>query len=408
MSQAVTLPWGAWSPDGREEHRFEFPEGWAVELLEMSGWPDGILPDLEGLRAAIVREARGKRSVSIGVEDLTRPTHLAPVLESMLDGLTEAGIPDSRIDLVMALGAHGPPDTEAIRRKVGDRVANRFTVRMHDAAGHLADTGLRVGTIPLCIDRGFWEADLRVGVGSTIPNPFAGFSGGAKIVLPGLASLEVLVWLHSLAMMGFGGGVASVKGNRVRAEIEQVGAALPLHFSVACLVDARRGLREVFYGEPRPVYAAAYARARAVYATPMPGRFDVLFCSAYPKDEEFLQAENGYSPLRTGGMRFLAPEGSVVLMAACHGGRGRHGLFDTGMPLHRPALGPKGFLRGADVSVYAPGITEADCRVTHWEGYRHFREWDRLMDSLLERHGERTRAGVFPAAALQLGPERGA
>ncbi|MDH3457216.1 MAG: lactate racemase domain-containing protein [Gemmatimonadota bacterium] len=408
MSRDLTLPWGAWSPDGHEERRFEFPENWTVELLEMSGWPPGALPDLAGLRAAIWEEAKGKSTVSVAIEDLTRPTPLAPVLETVLGGLMEAGVPDSRIDLVMALGAHGPPDARGIRRKVGDWVADRFTVRLHDPTGRLADTGMQVGAIPLRIDAGFWEADLRVGLGSMIPNPFAGFSGGAKIVLPGLASLDVLVWLHSLAMMGFGGGVASVKGNRVRAEIERVGAALPLHFSVACLVDSGRRLREVFYGRPGQSYAKAHARARTVYTTPMSDRFDILLCSAYPKDGEFLQAENAYSPLRTGGMHFLAPEGSVVLMAACHGGRGRHGLFDTGMPLHRPAVRPKGFLHGADVSVYAPGISEADCRVTHWEGYCHFREWGDLMRALLERHGEGARAGVFPAGALQLGPERSA
>jgi hypothetical protein len=136
----------------------------------------------------------------------------------------------------------------------------------------------------------------------------------------------------------------------------------------------------------------------------MSGRFDVLFCNAYPKDGAFLQADNGYSPIRTGGLGFLAEQGSVVLMAACHNGRGHHRLFDQGMPLHRPASGPKRHLRGAPASVFAPGISEADCQVTHWDGYPHFRDWDALIEALLSRHGKEARVGVFPAGASQLGP----
>ena len=143
-----------------------------------------------------------------------------------------------------------------------------------------------------------------------------------------------------------------------------------------------------------------------MYSTSMSGHFDILFCNAYPKDGEFLQAENGYSPLRTGGLSFLSPGGSVVLMAACHKGRGQHGLFDEGMPLHRPAAGPKRYMNGTPVYVYAPGISDADCRVTHWEGYPHFRIWDDLIDALLRRHGTKARAGVFPANSSQLGPQK--
>jgi hypothetical protein len=74
------------------------------------------------------------------------------------------------------------------------------------------------------------------------------------------------------------------------------------------------------------------------------------------------------------------------------------------MPLHQPASGPKGYLRGAQTYVYAPGITEGDCRVTHWKGYPYFREWDELIEELLHRHGAEARVGFFPAASSQLGP----
>lgn len=402
--RSLRLPWRAWG-GGSEEETFRFPAGWEVERLDMTGWADdGVGPDYSALRRAIRERARSVDSASIAIDDATRPAPLGAVLEALVQELLSAGLRERSIDIVMALGAHGAPTPAEMRAKVGDWIAERFEVRLHDPGGPLVESGLMLGPSPLRIDGAFLAAELRIGVGTIIPNPFAGFSGGGKIVLPGLASLEALEWLHKLAMMGFGGGVGNVDGNRVRVEIDRVTAELPLHFIVACLVDERRAIREVFHGDPIRAYALGCERARAVYSTPMSGAYDVLLCNAYPKDGEFLQAENGYSPLRTGGMRYLAPAGGVVLMASCHKGRGRHGLFDEGMPLHRRPLGPKGYLRGAQAYVYAPGISESDCRVTHWEGYPHFHEWKDLIRALVEAHGEDARVGVFPNGASQLGP----
>ncbi len=403
----LRLPWRAWS-GGAEEETFDFPATWSLERLEMVGWGGENALNTAGLRAAVSRLAFSHARVSIAFEDLTRPSPLAPVLEVIADTLNDAGVPDSRIDFVMATGAHRTPTADELARKVGDTIDGRFKVRVHRAGGDLADSGIRVGSLPLRIDPRFLAADIRIGVSTVMPNPFAGFSGGGKIVLPGLASLEVLVWLHKLAMMGFAGGVANVGRNRIREEIDRVAAELPLHFIAACLVDSRRQLRELRFGDPGATYAEACDRARHVHATSMSGRYDVLFCNAYPKDGEFLQAENAYSPLRTGGLAYLAPEGSVVLMAACHNGRGHHGLFDRGMPLHRAPTRAKGYLRDAKLCVYTPGISEADCRVSHWEGYPFFRDWDRLIAELRRRHGDRARVGVFPAASCQLGPGRSA
>ena len=74
------------------------------------------------------------------------------------------------------------------------------------------------------------------------------------------------------------------------------------------------------------------------------------------------------------------------------------------MPLHQKATGPKNYLRDVPAFVYAPGISETDCRVTHWKGYPFFSEWAPLVEALVARHGEAARVGIFPAAAIQLGP----
>jgi hypothetical protein len=403
VTKTLTLPWRAWSEDP-EQREFPFPSEWEVERLEMAGWEQPSSPDYSKLIAAVQEQVSARARVSIAIDDLTRPSPLGLALQAIVTGLLDAGVPKSQIDLVMATGAHRRPGADEVRAKIGDWIAERFEVRFHDAAGELSDSGIRIGKIPLRIDGPFLEADFRIGVGSVIPNPFAGFSGGGKIVVLGLASLDTLVWLHKLAMMGFAGGIGATEGNRIRREMERVAEELPLHFGVSCLVDSTRYIREVHFGEPTEAHRLACDSARQAYATPMTGTFDVLFCNAYPKDGEFLQVENAYSPLRTGGLKHLAEGGAVILMAACHRGRGHHGLFDRGMPLHREANAPKPFLGETPLYVYAPGISESDCQVTHWEGYPHFSRWDELVSTLLERFGVDVRAGVFPAASCQLGP----
>ncbi|UCF19811.1 MAG: DUF2088 domain-containing protein [Gemmatimonadota bacterium] len=404
--QSLELPWRAWQ-GAPETERFGFPPGWDVERLEMSGWGAEAEPDLDGLREAVRRLVAPGASVSIAVDDPTRPAALEAVLAAVETGLLEGGIDPAAIDLVMALGAHRAPRPDEVRAKVGGAIADRYRVRLHDMQGELATSSLMLGEIPLRIDPPFLAADIRIGVGTIIPNPFAGFSGGGKIVLPGLAAREALEWLHKLGMMGFG-GVAKLHGNRIRMEVDRVARELPLHLSVNCLVDTSRRIREIYYGDPLESHQRGCQRARSAYATPMSGRFDVLICNAYPKDGEFLQAENGYSPLRTGGAQFLAGEGSAVLMAACHQGRGHHGLFDEGMPLHRVPRGPKRYLGNRALHVFAPGISENDCHVTHWSGYPHYRDWDELIHALLNRHGDGARVGIFPAGSCQLGPQESA
>ena len=398
------IPWRAWDeePGGKT---LTFPAGWSVERLEMAGWRDEETPDLAALRKYVSERASGRTTASIAVEDLTRPARLGEVLETILAGLADAGLAESDVDVVVALGAHGPSAADGLEKKLGNTVSG-MPVRLHDAEGDLADSGLTVGKLPLMVDRRFLEADFRIGVGSIIPNPFAGFSGGGKLVLPGLSSLDVLEWLHKLGMMGFAGGPGRTEGNRIRNEVDRIAHALPLHLSVGCLVDSQRRVRELHFGDPVAAHRAGCQRARRVYETPVAGIFNVFVCNAYPKDAEFLQSENGYGPLRTGALRHLASGGSVVLTAACHRGRGHHGLFDEGRPLHGKPTGPKGYLQGFPAYVYAPGISEADCRVTHWEGYPHFQEWDELVASLEQRHGTSARVGIFPAGALQLGPKK--
>lgn len=397
------IPWGAWS-ETEGLKAFRFPECWIVDILPFVGFRKDTGPDLVGLERDVRKVVRSGDKVTIALEDLTRPSRLGPVLEALISGLIRGGAREDDVELLFAVGAHAQVAVDDIPNKVGQLIADRFPIRSHDCQGpHLAETGLLVGETPLWVDRGFLESDLRIGVGSVMPNAFAGFSGGGKIVLPGISSFDVLIWLHKLGMMGFAGGVGKVSGNRIREEIDRVSCDLPLHFSVSCLADEKRIVREIHWGHPVSSHRRAIRRAREVYHTPMDGPYDILFCNAFPKDAEYLQLENAYSPLRTGGADRLKAKGGVVVMGACYQGRGHHGLFDRNGPLHRPPA-RKAWLGDRQVFLFCPGVIEEDVRVTHWDGYHFFPEWDDLIRALVKEYGPNPAVGIYPNASCQLGP----
>jgi lactate racemase len=401
--QVVTLPWKAWSP--LEQEDFEFPASWHVDVLEMTGWDrDDAGWDSAALGSAVQELALGKTSISIAVDDLTRPIRVSALLDVVIDGAMNAGILDEGVDIVMALGSHGVPSREELRLKLGERALD-FGVRAHNAVhGDFAETHVELAGAPLRVDRRFFEADVRIGLTSVIPNPFAGFSGGGKIVLPGLADSRALEWLHKIAMLGFGGGPGQTDRNKVYNAIVRVARELPLHLAVNCLVDRDRRVREAHHGEPAESHERAVTSAKTRLRTKLAHEYDVLICNAYPKDSEFLQVENAYTPLRTGAMEYLKENGSVVLMGSCHKGRGTHGLFDAGGSLHRAPSGPKAHLQGRDLIAYLPGIDREDFGVTHWSGYRYSDDWSEVVEWLVASHGPTARVGVFPCASIQLGP----
>ena len=196
---AVVLPWGAWGSDTIVS--FETPDDWEIVRLDMQG---ALELDSSALAARLDAPigspriedlAATHRTAAIAVDDLTRPTRAEPIVSAILSRLERGGLAADDIVVLIAAGAHRPLSAEELRRKLGS-VVDRVRVRSHSQSGPFRDAGTALAGVPVHLNEAFLDADLRIGVGAVIPHPFAGFSGGGKVVVPGLADLDVLTRTH--------------------------------------------------------------------------------------------------------------------------------------------------------------------------------------------------------------------
>ena len=409
-ARTFALPWGAWSEDATVE--LAAPEGCEVELLPMQPaaplTPAAIDAALDApIHAARLQElGTGVRSAVIVIDDITRPTRTAEILPPLIERLLAAGVAADAITILIANGAHRAASAADLEKKVGAALLARFAVQSHDAGGDLTPTGVDLAGTPVCVSRAFAAADLRIGISAVMPHPFAAFSGGAKLVIPGLANLDALARSHKFALMGFSGG-RNPDANRFRQQMEEAVRRIGFHWVACAVVNDRRDTVGLFAGDlERAHRAAATAAAEIAVTHPPSSPLDALILNAYPKDGELLQIEAAFVGLRSGMFEWLQPGAPIVLAAACQEGLGVHRLFGPGGSLFRTPS-PRGFLGQHPLWIYSPAAQEADVRQVFCDRYPLFSSWSAVA-AALETHapGAARRLGVVPCAPLQLAAAR--
>ncbi len=401
--EPFAVPWQAWHAD--ELAQFDLPAGARPVYLRGAGadeLSDAAIFEVLGRpidAPSLETLARGCRRVAIAIDDITRPTPTDRVLPALLDRLGAAGVRDEQVTVIIATGAHRPATARDLQLKLGSVYA-RVRGISHDPHGPLADTGIDLGGTPIRLNTEFLQADLRIGIGAVMPHPFAWFSGGAKIVIPGLADLDVVARSHRFAMMGFHGG-HSAETNRFRRSMEQAVRAIRLDWVVGAVVDERRRLIGLAAGDLEGAHRAAATLAVAAGSTPPPPTpVDALVLNAYPKDAELIQMEAAFVALRDGLLDWATPTAPVILMGAATEGLGTHELFGPGGRLYRPPS-PRGVLKDHPLLVFAPGAQPEDARLTYWPGYAFANRWDDARTWLESRLGPASRVGIVPAGPLQ-------
>ena len=404
--QNFTLPWRAWFGD--EQNNIFFPEHWQVEKLSMQDAPalsKGEIATalMDAIAApALTQLAQNKHRVVIAIDDLSRPTPSGEILPILLTRLQENGIRLEQISLVISLGSHSALTPEQIKLKVGQEVAQRVHVENHDCKRNLIDSGIKLGQTPVLLNRTFAKADLKILLGSVVPHAFAGFSGGAKMVLPGLSNIESIEWTHKAVLLGLRGKAGTLEDNRFRAEFERVARHVGVQFSINVVVNSRREIAGLFAGDIEAAHRRAAAFARQIYATTLPAApLDVAVCNVYPKDDELLQAENAFMFHHTAPANYLKDDGLILLTSACSLGMGHHGLFGPGQRLHRQPM-RKGFLGQRLVAGFMPGVSAEEFYQVYWEGYPHFQTWEATLGFLQQRYPDGAHVGIFPCSSIQI------
>ncbi len=282
--------------------------------------------------------AQGRKSAAISVCDITRPVPNRIVLPHVLTRLEAAGIRRDAITILIATGLHRPATTAEIEEILGTEIAGTYTVVNHHARElsehrHLGST--QSGT-PVYIDERFAAADLRITAGLIEPHLMLGFSGGRKLVAPGLAAQETIKVIHSPRFMRDPRAVeGSIEGNTLHRELLEIARMARHDFMVDVSITRERQIAGVFAGEPGQAHAAGMRFVSDAMLHRLDERVDAAITTAagYPLDLTFYQAIKGI----TAAAQIVKPGGRILLLAACGEGSGGDeftALLKTGLGDH--------------------------------------------------------------------------
>jgi nickel-dependent lactate racemase len=264
--------------------------------------------------------AKGKHSAAISVCDITRPAPNSTVLPPVLRALEAAGVREIRI--MIATGLHRAATQAEIRQIVGEEIAGRYAVLNHDARNqddhrYLGNT--KSGT-PIWIDRRFLDSELHMSLGFIEPHLMLGFSGGRKLVAPGLAGQETIKEIHSSRFMRDGRATeGSIDDNPLHAELLEIARTARHDFLVDVAMTRDRRIAQVFAGEPQTAHKAGidWVRHATLQRTPA---FDAVITTGggYPLDLTYYQVIKGV----TAAAHLVKPGGKILLVAPCEEGVG--------------------------------------------------------------------------------------
>jgi len=278
-----------------------------VTIIQKEVMP--ILKDPEGaVRSAfsqpvgckqLIEEAKGCKSICILICDNTRPVPNSIVLPVLIQELIKAGVKPASITVVVATGLHGPNEGDELRELVGSdwvlknvQVVNHFARNDEDHV-YLGNTPRGM---PVKLDRRFVNADLRVVIGLVEPHFMAGYSGGRKVIIPGIAHHETIRVLHSTRMLEHEKVTNCVlDGNPLHEEqlavVRMVGGSLAIN----TVIDEDRNLSFVNFGSIEESHLAATSFARPYFEIPVNRRFNTVVTSAagYPLDRNYYQTVKG-------------------------------------------------------------------------------------------------------------------
>jgi nickel-dependent lactate racemase len=256
---------------------------------------------------------RQGQKVVIVTSDGTRPCPSERLLPLILDELAAAGVPDGDVSVVMALGLHRPMTEAEMEAAVGAQIYRRVQVVNHDPDDTVLQGTTSAGT-PVEIFRRVVEADFRVCLGNLELHYFAGYSGGAKAVLPGCASRATLNANHAM-MVRPEARAGRLAGNPVRADIEEGTALIGVDFILNVVVD---GTDHRIVGAVAGDVTAAHRRGcelvaqRGIVEIDQPADVVLVSAGGYPKDVNLYQAQkaldNAAYAVRDGGILIVVAE----------------------------------------------------------------------------------------------------
>jgi nickel-dependent lactate racemase len=292
----------------------------------------------------LAKLGRGKKNVCILICDVTRPVPNGTILPPLLDALCSAGISKDNILILVATGLHRPNEGKELKEIIGsDEIYNSIRVENHFARDQNAhvELGKTSSGIPIAIDRRFVEADLKIVTGLVEPHFMAGYSGGRKVVVPGVAYQDTILKLHTAHILEHCKAVNCViEGNPLHNEQMEIIRTLGGILALNVVIDEERRISFVNFGEIETSHLEAVAFMRKYAEVRIPRRFKTIVTTGagYPLDKTYYQTIKGM----VGVLDVLEPGGNIIIASECSEGMGSREFVEAQRLLGK--LGPEHFM----------------------------------------------------------------
>jgi nickel-dependent lactate racemase len=404
---------------GKRARVVEFPSNLTTVISPkpVTPVPDEIDAVRQALRRPIgtppLRElVSSDDSVAIVFSDITRPVpnkRILPILLGELNHLT-----DGQIVFVNALGTHRPNTPAELVEMIGPEIPGRFRIIQHDCYNrrNLVHLGNSSRGNEIWVNRTYMESTVRILTGLIEPHLFAGFSGGPKAVLPGVAGAETIFSNHGAHMIGHhGAGFARTAGNPIWQEMLEVAAKTDPAFLLNVTLTDDRRIAGVFAGDLQQAHQAGVEFLRRTAMIPVDGMYDIVVSTAggYPSDISMYQSVKGIAV----AANIVKDGGSILLVSECQEGLPDYGAYGDTMcmadspeellaMIRRPGFSMQDqwdaqiqaqVCSRVKLHIYSEGLTEGEIEQVFGMPCR---DVEHAVETLIGEHGPQARIAVLP------------
>ncbi|HET9363053.1 MAG TPA: nickel-dependent lactate racemase [Vicinamibacterales bacterium] len=292
------------------------------------------------------------QKVAISVCDITRAQPRKETIEALFEEMPQVDPKD--VTILIATGTHRTNTDQELERMLGREILGRCRVINHNSRERstLSRVGATSTGVEVYLNREWLGADVRITTGFVEPHFFAGFSGGPKMVAPGLAGLDTVMTLHDARHIGHPKATWGItEGNPIHDDVREIARMVTVHFAVDVTLNREQKITAAFAGDIFAEHRAACAYAKDTAMRQVPSPFDVVVTtnSGYPLDQNLYQAVKGMSA----AAKIVKPGGTIIAAAECRDGLPSHGSYGAVLA---SAANPEALL----AMICAPGYSVPD------------------------------------------------
>ena len=316
-------------PFGEHFIELDVPEEAVVcEAAYMAPLPDPVAAMDEALMNPIGTSplheiARGRRSAAIVINDITRPSSSRLMVESILPKLYHAGIEKEAVTIVIATGDHRAATVQEIEEMLGPDISRSIKIVSHDChdSSGMAFFGTTKRGLPVYVNKIVGEADLKILTGIITPHHCAGYSGGRKSIVPGVAGYETIHIHHSPPIHPLEPVTGVMWGNTFHEEAVAAARLVGIDFILNEIKNGDGAIVGIVAGELEKAHEHGVRICEKVWAIHFEHKYDIVVVSPgnYPKDFDLHQSQKALSAAES----VVADGGIIILVAECRNGVGK-------------------------------------------------------------------------------------